>query len=112
MVTLSEFPIGIAHILRAHLVHPDEQDHRDLQVTKEELEIKEIGAQQVKMENPVNLEGLDLMVNQEKQEIIFTVIVQEMAKGEIGVNKEIRVQQEDLEDLDRLVVKERLVMTL
>ena len=35
-----------------------------------------------------------------------------MAKGEIKVTKDIRVYQEDLEDLENLVVKENLVLIL
>lgn len=53
---------SIAHIRRDHLVHLDQQDQRDLQVIKEQLETEEGKVHQVKMENLVYLESQESVV--------------------------------------------------
>ena len=81
-------------------------------MTKEKLDIQETKAHQVKMENLVNLENQENLVKREKEETISSRNAYKMAKGEIRVTKDIRVNQEDLEGPENLAVKESLVMIL
>ena len=103
---------GIAHLSRDRLVHLDQKVHGDLLVTEENLEIQETQVQQVKMEHLVDPENQESLVTEEIREKISSRNAQEMAQEETRVTKEERVNQENQEDLDHLVLKESHVLIL
>lgn len=102
-------PTGIVHLSKDHLVHPGQKDLRDLQAIKEKLVIQETQVHKVKMEYLVNVEDQENVVKEEKREIILPRSVQAMVQEVTKVTKEERVNQENLETKDQLVLKESLV---